>query len=382
MELFRCSTDINGPLNTSPGASTLLTPNGIPDGEYELGLLAAVLNNTGTLNPAVTGGVTNDQVMTAFKANFDYFRVMVTTAFANVPSKTDLRNLMPSFAGPYLHTGLTMIFAAYATEGDAVSLAALDALIGSLGGLGFVPPADGVGAHTTGFGSILGPQGDADGDGFSNKAEYDSFKTLGAAATIAAQLTPNAAPPTPVLGGIFINANLPSTNNRAVTLTLTATRTVGPAVVRMRFSDDGAHWTAWEPIAATRNHTLPGTDGYKTVRVQYMDRDGIRSAVFSDYIRLDTTPPTGGIVINNGAAVSVSPSVTLGLNWSDGAGSGVTRMRFSDDGAHWTAWEALAVTAVHTLAPPNGYHTVRVQFLDAVGNYSPIYSDYINLQVP
>lgn len=49
---------------------------------------------------------------------------------------------------------------------------------------------------------------------------------------------------------------------------------------------------------------------------------------------VDTTPPTGTIVINNNRSATNTPNVTLALMWDDGVGgSGVSRMRFSDDGA-------------------------------------------------
>jgi hypothetical protein len=103
--------------------------------------------------------------------------------------------------------------------------------------------------------------------------------------------------------------------------------------------------------------------------------------VFSDYIRLDTTLPAGTIIINNGAATTTTLSVALKMTWSD-TGSGVTRMRFSDNGSTWTYWMPPTATRAHTLPLPNGYHTVRVQYLDGAGNYSAVYSDYIKLQIP
>jgi hypothetical protein len=54
-------------------------------------------------------------------------------------------------------------------------------------------------------------------------------------------------------------------------------------------------------------------------------------------------------------------------------------MRFSDDGAHWTAWELPKATRAYTLPAGSGYHTVRVQYLDGANNYSPVYSHYIKL---
>ena len=169
-----------------------------------------------------------------------------------------------------------------------------------------------------------------------------------------------AADTTPPTGTIIINSNRFVTNTRNVTLALTWGDGDGSGVTRMRFSDDGAHWSAWEPPVATRAYTLPpGADGHRTVRVQYLDRANNRSTAYSDYILLDTAPPTGGIVINGGAATTTSLTVSLGLNWSDGTGSGVTRMRFSDNGSTWTAWESPKTTRVHTLPAGLGYHGAR-----------------------
>ena len=187
---------------------------------------------------------------------------------------------------------------------------------------------------------------------------------------------------TPPTGTILINNNRSATNTTNVTLALTWNDGTGSGVTRMRFSDDGAHWTVWQSLAATLAYALPSGDGHKTVRVQYLDRANNRSVPFNDYIRLDTTPPTGSIIINGGALTTSSRTVTLGLAWADGAGAGVTRMRFSDDGAHWTYWMFPESGIVHTLVGPTGYNTVRVQFLDGANNYSAVYNDYIKLLAP
>ncbi len=184
---------------------------------------------------------------------------------------------------------------------------------------------------------------------------------------------------TPPTGSIVINSNRSATKSTSVTLALGWNDADGKSdVVRMRFSNDGATWFAWESLAAAKSYTLPPGDGYKTVRVQFLDRADNRSLVYSDYIRLDTTAPTGGIAINAGASTTISRSVTLALNWSD-SGAGVTRMRFSDNGSTWTSWESLKATRARTLPEGFGNHTVRVQYTDSADNYSPVYSDYIKL---
>ncbi len=385
--LFLCITDINGPVNPSPPSGTLpVTGNGIPDGEFELGVLAAVLNNTYTLDPAKTGGVTNAQILTAYQANFNYFKGLVANALAHVPlngSATDVRFLVPSVA-PYLPNSLTAVLAAYATEGNANTLAALDALLGALTQIGITPPPGGVASVTTGFPAILGPGGDPDGDKFTNYQEYAAFKSSGAAATIAAQFNAATVPPVvPITGSIVINDNASATKDVAVTLTLTWGGGGGAGVTQQRFSDDGAHWTAWEAVTATRPYTLPAGDGHKTVRVQFKDDTGRISGSFSDFINLDGTPPTGSIIINGGALSTSTQSVSLGLTWADAAGgSGVVRMRFSDDGAHWSAWETLKSPRAYSLPiATTGYQTVRAQFRDGAGNISPTYNDYIKLVV-
>jgi len=184
-----------------------------------------------------------------------------------------------------------------------------------------------------------------------------------------------------ITGGILINNNRSATNSREVTLSLWGSATGGPGLSRMRFSNDGATWSPWERLVDIRAYTLPeGPDGHRTVRVQYLDRDNARSPVFRDYIRLDTAPPSGTIVINNGQSATRSPEVTLGLAWQDGAGAGVTRMRFSNNGSTWSRWEPPAAVKAWTLggtAP--GHYTVRVQYRDGADNVSERFSDYIRL---
>jgi len=193
------------------------------------------------------------------------------------------------------------------------------------------------------------------------------------ALSTAVSMTVSKGPQPVITGSILINRGAFATNSATVSLSLTWSSNA----VRMRFSDNGMNWTPWETLKATRAYTLPAGDGYKTVRVQFLDIANNRSAVFSDWIILDTAPPTGSISINNGAQATASANVTLNLTSTD-AGSGVQAMRFSTNGANWTLWEPVAATKAFTLPGPAGaYNTVRVQFRDSAGNYSAIYSDYI-----
>jgi formylglycine-generating enzyme required for sulfatase activity len=205
------------------------------------------------------------------------------------------------------------------------------------------------------------------------------FVTLAALPQPAARATADTTPPT---GSIVIDANRSATNSRNVTLSLAWADTGGSGVARMRFSNDGSTWSAYESLRATKSYSLPsGTDSHRTVRVQFIDVANNRSATYSDYIRLDRALPTGGILINAGASTTLTRSVALKLNWAD-AGAGVTRMRFSDNGSTWTGWLYPKTSRTHTLPAGLGNHTVRVQYLDGAGNYSTVYSDYIKLVEP
>lgn len=83
----------------------------------------------------------------------------------------------------------------------------------------------------------------------------------------------------------------------------------------------------------------------------------------------DTVPPTGSVSINGGAPSTTDPAVTLTLSATDNA-SGVTQMRFSNDGVNFSVPQAYATTAAWTLPTGDGVKTVFAQFRDGAGNWS------------
>lgn len=94
----------------------------------------------------------------------------------------------------------------------------------------------------------------------------------------------------------------------------------------------------------------------------------------------DTSKPTGEVKIQNGASAVNSTNVTLNLSASD-TGSGVGKMRFSNDNIVWSAWETYKTTKTWTLTSGSGTKTVYVQFMDNAGNISLTYADDIILDV-
>jgi hypothetical protein len=187
---------------------------------------------------------------------------------------------------------------------------------------------------------------------------------------------------TPPTGTIVINGGAAYTTSRTVTLTLSASDATS-SVYQMHFSENMGAWGSWVAYATTYTYNLIiAGDGNKDVDVQFMDSAGNTSPEWSIYdtIVLDTTPPTGSIVINDGASTTTSVSVTLSLTYGD-ATSGVSQVRYSNDGIWDTEpWETPAATKAWTLTSGDGLKTVWYQVMDNAGLVSTAYSDDITLK--
>ena len=160
--LVQCLTmDINGPVDME--AEIPVTPNGMLDGAYELGILAAKYN------------AGDAAVVAAYQANFVAVKNLIVDALAAAEMKSDkdLRGIVQS-AAPYLVGALSSVLAGFCTLDDAQTNAALDQLLLLLDDIGLTPPEGGIGAITEGI-AYLGKDGDADGSGNSNRVEYGYF---------------------------------------------------------------------------------------------------------------------------------------------------------------------------------------------------------------
>ncbi|NLV42906.1 MAG: hypothetical protein GXY07_00225 [Candidatus Hydrogenedentes bacterium] len=180
--------DINGPIDLQ--AELPVTGNGIPDGQYELGILAAIYNDdTHPLHATVVA---------AYQANYKAVKDLIVDALAaaNLKNDKDLRPIVQSVA-PYLVRALSSILAGFATMADPQTNMALDQLLLLLAEIGIAPPEGGIAGIATGI-PELGPEGDADGGGATNRQEYEYFVTVlgyGPAEYVAAALDPAQEPP-------------------------------------------------------------------------------------------------------------------------------------------------------------------------------------------
>ncbi len=178
---------------------------------------------------------------------------------------------------------------------------------------------------------------------------------------------PDISPPTGT--SITINDGAVATNNRSVTLKLSATDATD-----MLISNSSSLSGTWERYASSKSWILTSGDGDKTVYARFRDVDGNESDTVSDNITLDTEAPSGSIDINGGASVTISRSVTLTLFRDD-----ASEMRISNSSSFAGTWETYASTKAWILTSGDGVKTVYAQLRDAAGNVSSTIQDSITL---
>jgi hypothetical protein len=202
-----------------------------------------------------------------------------------------------------------------------------------------------------------------------NLATGDGIKTVSArfednagnlSAPVQASIILDTKPPK---GTITINGGAASTNSAQVSLSLKADDVNGLAKVYL--SNGGDPWTAL-PMSSTIPWSLSAGDGQKTVSAIFEDKAGLTCAA-QDSIILDSTGPSGNIVINGNAAYATSATVTLTLSADDSL-SGVTGMCFSNDGSNFTPWEGFNLSKSWSLTAGSGTKRVYAKFRDGVLN--------------
>ena len=211
-------------------------------------------------------------------------------------------------------------------------------------------------------------------EGANNTLEYWSVDNAG-----------NEELPHKILTGIKLDKTKPSSsisfdgtvgdNNwfiSNVTVTLTADDVLS-GVDLIFYSFDNVKWEKYvEPFTISN-------EGVVTVYFKSVDKAGNLESVKMETIKIDKTPPTGSIAINNNAPYTNSTLVTLSLTAID-ATSGISKVRFSNDGIWDTEpWEDCTPTKAWIIPEGDGVKTVYVQFMDNAGLISTTYSDIIIL---
>ncbi|HAN03905.1 MAG: hypothetical protein A2X29_02055 [Elusimicrobia bacterium GWA2_64_40] len=144
-------------------------------------------------------------------------------------------------------------------------------------------------------------------------------------------------------------------------------------------------WQAWDGAiagndTASSNFNI-ANPGQWYLHVEVMDTAGNIGYGYTGTFKIDTTLPTGGIVINGSAVYTPSRNVTLGLTYADSE-SGLRDLTYRNYvtgvGGTWSPAELPQPTTAWTLNPGDGPKEVQVLVADNAGN-TRVYSDTITL---
>ncbi len=126
----------------------------------------------------------------------------------------------------------------------------------------------------------------------------------------------------------------------------------------------------------------PVADGIYYLRVRTKDQAGNWSSWATLFtLRYDGTAPTGSLRIEAGSDITYMAYVDLSTIASDNA-SGVSQMHTRDVGGSWSEWQAYQETNWWILPQLTGQtYGVEIQYQDAAGNLSQVYSDSIYLDI-
>jgi hypothetical protein len=163
-------------------------------------------------------------------------------------------------------------------------------------------------------------------------------------------------------GGFIINNNANCTNMTSVSLTLSAADD-GSGVSQMRFSNDNAIWSGWEPYTTSRSWSLLPGEGTKNVYVQFRDVAGLSVAAFKQII-LDITPPFSNAGQDQIALVN-TPVTLNGGGSTDSSGIASYSWDFGDNSTAFTIAPNSACNHTYT---KTGNYTVRLVVTDFAGN--------------
>ena len=144
------------------------------------------------------------------------------------------------------------------------------------------------------------------------------------------------------------------------TVTLTATASDNVAVGGVQFLLDGNTLLGTEDTTSPYSfswNTTTASNGTHTLQARARDTSGNTATTAAISVTVDNLAPTGSVVINGNAAATRNTTVTLTLSASDTQGP-VTRMRFSNDGATFSAAEAYATSKSWALTSGDGTKTV------------------------
>ena len=161
-------------------------------------------------------------------------------------------------------------------------------------------------------------------------------------------------------------------SERYVQVMVNASDAGGIAGMRSASNPDDLAAAPWRTYNTSYILDLGTSDGHRLEWVEVIDAIGGRTQVTVESIMLDTTPPTGSIVIEGDSEMVLDQQVVLSIEVSD-ATSGVSHIRLSNVQSLTGSDEVQPlVTMDWVLLPGEGERRVFLEVTDMVGNRAVI----------
>jgi hypothetical protein len=185
----------------------------------------------------------------------------------------------------------------------------------------------------------------------------------------------------PPTGGILIEDGRYAHNSTNVKIDVAANDTHGPIQMQLSRQPDFAGATWMDHIPSATYGLLGDPEGNVTIYLRLRDAAGRISETYNDTIVIDTTPPEGTLLINDGAKYTNSSSVTLRWNATDITGV-VAMMVSNDPDFEGALWEDPMHALSWDVGDVDGVHTVYLKIRDMVGWETLLTDDIILDRTP
>lgn len=176
-------------------------------------------------------------------------------------------------------------------------------------------------------------------------------------------------------GSVVINNGNAYTTNPDVMLNLSLGSGVTD-VVGVQFSNNNSNWSGVESFSSIKSYTLPAGDGNKMVYVRLIDRAG-NITVIQDSILLDTTEPTGTVVVNGGSSYTNLSDVLVEVTPATGV-TDITDIRYTINGSAPTTIPYRNSFELN-VGSTDGAKAITIELIDGAGNISLPYTSTIIL---
>jgi hypothetical protein len=146
---------------------------------------------------------------------------------------------------------------------------------------------------------------------------------------------------------------------------------------KVQYSNNLVTWSNLETLTSPKSWTLTPGAGTKTVYMKLIDKAGNEYITCDDIYYMDDTAGSNvTLSINEGADSTTNPNVNLNIKAIDDfSKSSELKMRFSNDGNKWSAWESFCSTKTWNITTVNyggttspGIKLVYVQVKDTAQN--------------